>query len=162
MGSKIEDQVNQIHQNSAGGSSFLVGGDESTSRSNLTNSQETALLKIVKKLAKEQIKRQVPQQVYRDCADIISKSLCVDKMALRQHKHREKEMKSRQLSLDKKSTQMSSTFYAGSTSQIRGLQIGSAGGRNQKSMTAMSQQMRKNLVNSPQQIQAVRSESVQQ
>ena len=52
MGSKTEDQVNQIHQTSAGGSSFLVGGDESTSRSNLTNSQETALLKIVKKLAK--------------------------------------------------------------------------------------------------------------
>ena len=52
MGSKTEDQVNQIHQTSAGGSSFLIGGDESTSRSNLTNSQETALLKIVKKLAK--------------------------------------------------------------------------------------------------------------
>ena len=58
-------------------------------------------------LAKDTIKKQVPIQVYRDCADIINKALYHDRKAVKQHKKRENKMKSRYLN---NSSQLSTTF----------------------------------------------------
>ena len=44
---------------------------------------------IVTMLAKDTIKKRVPIQVYRDCADILNKALYHDRKAMKEHKKRE-------------------------------------------------------------------------
>ena len=53
--------------------------------------------KVVAKIAKATIKKMVPIQVYRDCADILTKALYHDKEAVEEHKRRERVLKSRHL-----------------------------------------------------------------
>ena len=45
--------------------------------------KNSAMRKIVSMLAKDTIKRQVPIQVFRDCADVINKALYHDRTAIK-------------------------------------------------------------------------------
>ena len=55
------------------------------------------LRKVVAKIAKATIKKQVPLQVYRDCAEILNKALYHDKEKVERHKRRERVLKARRL-----------------------------------------------------------------
>ena len=91
--------------------------------------------KVVAKIAKATIKKMVPIQVYRDCADILTKALYHDKDAMEEHKKRKRVLNSRQLgystpaaknmiqsdsvNLLQLSTEESSTYHGKEPPQLR-------------------------------------------
>ena len=70
-------------------------GSRSGSRQGKRKRKPSAMKKVVAKIAKATIKKMVPIQVYRDCADMLNKALYHDKEAVDKHKRRERVLNSR-------------------------------------------------------------------